>query len=71
MADFIKAFRTKEGDLPVNYEALANLPKINGEELRGDMTIEASVTEEDKQAIVEEILVELFDTFTDASEVPM
>ena len=71
MADFIKAFRTKEGDFPVNYEALANLPKINGKELKGDMTIEASVTEEDKQAIVEEILEELFDTFTDASEVPM
>ena len=71
MADFIKAFRTKEGDLPVNYEALANLPKINGEELRGDMTIEASVTEEDKQAIVDEVLEEIFDIFTDASEVPM
>lgn len=71
MADSINTFRTSSGDLPVNYEALANLPKINGEELRGDMTIEASVTEEDKQAIVEEILVELFDTFTDASEVPM
>ena len=71
MADSINTFRTRYGDLPLNYEALANLPKINGEELRGDMTIEASVTEEDKQAIVEEILEELFDTFTDASEVPM
>lgn len=67
MAEAIKMFRTSEGDLPVDYEALANLPKINGEELKGDMTITASVTEEDKQAIVEEIL----ESFTDASEVPM
>lgn len=67
MADSIKSFRTSSGDLPVDYESLANLPKINGEELKGDMTITASVTEEDKQAIVEEIL----ESFTDASEVPM
>ena len=67
MANSINSFRTSAGDLPVNYEALANLPKINGEELKGDMTITASVTEEDKQAIVEEIL----ESFTDASEVPM
>lgn len=67
MAEAIKMFRTSEGDLRVDYESLANLPKINGEELKGDMTITASVTEEDKQAIVEEIL----ESFTDASEVPM
>lgn len=67
MAEAIKMFRTSKGDLPADYESLANLPKINGEELKGDMTITASVTEEDKQAIVEEIL----ESFTDASEVPM
>lgn len=67
MAEAIKMFRTSGGDLRVDYESLANLPRINGEELKGDMTITASVTEEDKQAIVEEIL----ESFTDASEVPM
>ncbi len=67
MADSIKSFRTDQGDLPVDYESLANLPKINGQELIGDIEITASVTDEDKQEIIDEILA----SFTDASEVPM
>ena len=40
MAEAIKSFRTKTGDLPVDYESLANLPKINGQELKGDVNVE-------------------------------
>ena len=67
MAESIKKFRTKSGDLPVDYESLANLPRVNGQELKGDVTITASVTDEDKAAIVSEVL----SSFTNASEVAM
>ena len=39
MSDYITAVRTASGDKKIDYESLANLPKINGVELKGDMPI--------------------------------
>ena len=39
MSDYITAVRTASGDKKIDYESLANLPKINGVELKGDMSI--------------------------------
>lgn len=42
--NWINKIRTVFGDLPVNYEALANLPTINGQPLKGNIDIEAPST---------------------------
>ena len=38
--NWINKIRTVFGDLPVNYEALANLPTVNGKPLKGNIEIE-------------------------------
>ena len=35
---FIKLFKTQEGDVPADYESLVNLPTVNGEKFKGDVT---------------------------------
>ena len=39
MSGYITAVRTASGDKKIDYESLANLPKINGVELKGGMAI--------------------------------
>lgn len=38
--NWINKIRTVFGDLPVNYEALANLPTVNGQPFKGNIEIE-------------------------------
>lgn len=38
--NWINKIRTVFGDLPVNYEALANLPTVNGQPFKGNINIE-------------------------------
>lgn len=40
--NWINKIRTVFGDLPVNYEALVNLPKINGVELKGNVEVQTA-----------------------------
>lgn len=39
MDNVVKKIRTASGDAQIDYEALANLPKINGQVLKGDIII--------------------------------
>ena len=42
--NWINKIRTVFGDLPVNYEALANLPTLNGEPLMGNVEVQTAST---------------------------
>ena len=42
MAEYVTAIRTPDGDKPIDYNALANKPKVNGKDLTGDLQLTAS-----------------------------
>lgn len=41
MAEFINGIETSEGNKKINYEALGNIPKINGIPIVGEQTSES------------------------------
>ena len=38
-SEYIKKIRTTDGDKQIDYESLANLPKINNTELKGNVDV--------------------------------
>lgn len=41
MADYVRLIKTSDGNKQIDYEALGNIPKINGVPIIGDQTTES------------------------------